>query len=439
MRFFALGVNHTTAPVALREQVAFVADQLALALNEACTQCQLTDLVIVSTCNRTELYAMAREPSVVTQWLARSRQVDLAVLSPHLYIYQDQAAMNHLIRVCSGLDSMMLGEPQIFGQIKQALAVSRQAGTVTALLGRLFEQAFTAAKRVRSETAVGSQAVSLGYAVVQVARQLFADLQQTTALLVAAGDMNRLIGLHLVEQGVGRVLICNRSRARAEALAAELRAKAQVEVWDFDQLPGALIQADLVSSCTGSLYTVIDHPTVRQVMKKRRYHPQLLVDLAVPRDIDPAVAGLDEVYLYSIDDLQNVIAENLAQRRQAAVEAEVLVSQLAAAWSRDQQVRQIGPTIAQYRQQAEALRQQALDRALHSLAQGHPPEQVLQRLSQSLTARLIHAPSQLIRQAASAEPADILPFVVEQLVAPADTGAEPAPAEGPGPDAPWVP
>lgn len=416
MRFFALGVNHTTASVALREQVAFVAEQLPLALKDACIQCQLDDLVIVSTCNRTELYVMTSEPSVVSQWLARSRQVPMTELEPHLYLHQDQVAMHHLIRVCSGLDSMMLGEPQIFGQIKQSLAVSRQNGTVGHGLGRLFEQAFTAAKRVRSETSVGSQAVSLGYAVVQVARQMFADLRQTTALLVAAGDMNRLIGLHLAEQGVGRILICNRSLERAEALAAELRARVPVEVWPFAQLEQALIEADLVSSCTGSLHLVIDQPTMRRVMKKRRYHSQLLIDLAVPRDIDKSVAELDEVYLYSIDDLQHVISENLAQRRQAAVEAEALVIQLAAEWSRGQQVRQVAPQIAQYRQQAEQLRQMELQKALQQLAQGQPAEQVLQRLSQNLTAKLIHAPSQLIRTVAQSEGGEALPMVLDILI-----------------------
>ncbi len=419
MRFFVLGVNHTTAPVALREQVAFVADQLAAAVQQGCRRCQINDLVIVSTCNRTELYACGHDPSVVTRWLAETRQLPLEHLTGHLYLHEERAAVHHLMRVCSGLDSMLLGEPQIFGQIKQALAVSREAGAVTTRLGRIFEQAFTAAKRVRSETAVGAQAVSLGYAVVQVARQMFADLRRTTALLVAAGEMNQLIGRHLADQGVGRILICNRSIERAELLAQALALRnphLRTEVRPLAALADALLEADLVSSCTGSLHPVIHHDTVRLAMKKRRYHPQLLIDLAVPRDIEPSVADLDEVYLYSIDDLQQVIAHNLSQRQQAAVEAEALATQLADQWAQDEQARQVAPQIARYRQQAEHLREQELSRALQSLAQGVPPEHVLVRLSQALSAKLIHAPSQLIRQSALHNEPHVLAHVLAHLL-----------------------
>jgi|JI8StandDraft_1071087.scaffolds.fasta_scaffold62145_2 glutamyl-tRNA reductase len=415
MGFFALGINHTTASVALRERVAFVPERLALALQEACGQCHLSDLVILSTCNRTELYALTDQPAALTAWLANSRGLALTELTPHVYAHADEAALTHLMRVASGLDSMMLGEPQILGQVKNALQLSRDAGSVTPALTRLFEQAFNAAKKVRTETAVGSQAVSMGFAVVQLARQVFSHLPDTTALLVAAGEMNTLVGRHLAEQGVGRILICNRSPERAQQLASELSARVAVEVIPFDQLGSVLARADIVSSCTGSLHSVIHITEVKAALKKRRYQPMLMVDLAVPRDIDEHIGQLDDVYLYTVDDLQKVIEGNLAQRRQAALEAEVMVSQLALQVVVQERTRQVGPSIAQYRQHAEQLRQQELDKAKQALLQGQAAEDVLERLSQILTAKLVHAPSQMIREAVTHESPDVLPFVLKSL------------------------
>jgi glutamyl-tRNA reductase len=415
MGFFALGINHTTASVALREQVAFVPERLAAALQQACATCQLSDVVILSTCNRTELYALTDQPERLSEWLSVSHGVSPAVLMPHVYQHHDEAALTHLMRVASGLDSMMLGEPQILGQVKMAFQYARDAGAVTSALGQIFEHVFYAAKKVRTETAVGAQAVSMGFAVVQLARQVFSELPKTTALLVAAGEMNTLVGRHLAEQGVGRILICNRSLERAQILAAELSARVAVEVIPFDQLALVMARADIVSSCTGSLHMVIGLADVKAALKKRRHQPMLMVDLAVPRDIEPSIGELDDVYLYTVDDLHGVIEGNMAQRRQAAVEAEVMVSQLAAQVIAQQRTRQAGPLIAQYRQQAEQIRQQALDKALQGLAQGQSPEQVLARLAQSLTAKLAHGPSQMIRDAAAHESVVVLPFVLQGL------------------------
>lgn len=415
MGFFALGINHTTASVDLREKVAFTPERLTTALQEACVFCQLNDLVILSTCNRTELYAMTEQPDALLNWLAYSNELSPEVLLQHVYQFDNESALNHLMRVASGLDSMMLGEPQILGQVKNALQYAKQCGSVSSSLSRVFEHVFYAAKKVRSETAVGEQAVSMGFAVVQLAQQVFSDLAKTTALIVAAGEMNSLVAKHLVEQGVGRIIICNRSHERAVNLAEELSSRVPVEIIPFHQLSEQLMHADIVSSCTGSLHTVIGFAEVKQALKKRRYRPVLMIDLAVPRDIDKKVSTLDDVFLYGVDDLQSVIEGNLAQRRQAAVEAEVMVSQLSAQFMQHQRIEQAGPYIAAYRQQAEQLKLQELEKARQLLLQGQDPAAVLERLSNSLTAKLLHAPSQLIRHAAMHEQPEILEWTVQEL------------------------
>lgn len=415
MGFFALGVNHTTASVDLREKVAFSPERLATALHEACAFCHLNDLVILSTCNRTEIYAITPKPDLLLDWLAHFNGLQRTDLLQHVYQFDNESAITHLIRVASGLDSMVLGEPQIFGQVKNALQLARQAGTVSSQLSRLFEHAFYAAKKVRSETAVGEQAISMGYAVVQLAQQVFSSLSQTTALIVAAGEMNTLVARHLVEQNVGRLLICNRGVERATLLADELMARVPVEIIPFDQLADALPRADIVSSCTGSLHQVIYASDVKQALKKRRFKPMLMVDLAVPRDIDQAVSRLNDVYLYDVDHLQTVIEGNLAQRRQAALEAEVMVSQLSAQFIRQQRSEQATPYIVAYRGHIEQLKASELDKARQLLAQGQDAEQVLERLANALTAKLAHAPSQLVRQAAMHENPEILEWSMNAL------------------------
>ena len=267
MSFFALGVNHQTASVALREQVAFNAEKLSQLLSAQSLHASFNDMVVVSTCNRTEVYAIAESAEQILQWLAQANGVDAKQLSNHVYRYEDAQAVTHLMRVASGLDSLMLGEPQILGQVKSALALAKQANTVSAALNRVFEYAFYAAKRVRSETAVGSHAVSMGYAVAQLALQVFSHPEQLTVMIVAAGEMNSLVAKHLAEMGVGKVIICNRTRARAEALAQEIAHGVNVEIIEFDQLADNLHRADVISSCTGSLHQVIHFQDVKAALK----------------------------------------------------------------------------------------------------------------------------------------------------------------------------
>ncbi len=403
MSFFALGVNHQTASVELREKIAFNPEKLSALLASQSQHTDLNKMVVVSTCNRTEVYAMSENVDMVLNWLAQVNSIDVKQLANHVYRYEDAQAVTHLMRVASGLDSLMLGEPQILGQVKTALALAKDSETVSPELNQIFEYAFYAAKRVRSETAVGSHAVSMGYAVAQLAIQVFSKPEELTVMVVAAGEMNSLVAKHLAEMGVGKVLICNRTRARAESLAQEIAHRVKVEIIEFDQLAENLHRADVISSCTGSLHQVIHFKDVKAALKKRRYQQMLLVDLAVPRDIDAKVETLDGVYLYGVDDLQSVIEENLAQRRQAAVEAEVMVNQLATELVTQQKIKGAGGTIQQYREHGDVLRQEELAQALLQLQKGESAEKVLQEFSHRLTQKLLHPASILLREAAKAE------------------------------------
>ncbi|MGE8558624.1 glutamyl-tRNA reductase [Acinetobacter sp.] len=403
MSFFALGVNHQTASVELREQIAFNPEKLMHLLALQSKHHDLNDMVVVSTCNRTEVYAMSENADMVMNWLAEANGLDVKQLFNHVYRYENAQAVTHLMRVASGLDSLMLGEPQILGQVKSALSLAKDAHTVSANLNQIFEYAFYAAKRVRSETAVGSHAVSMGYAVAQLALQVFSKPEKMTVMVVAAGEMNSLVAKHLAEMGVGKVLICNRTRARAESLAQEIAHRVDVEIIEFSELAANLHRADVISSCTGSLHQVIAYQDVKTALKKRRYQQMLLVDLAVPRDIDPKVESLDGVYLYGVDDLQSVIDDNLAQRRQAAVEAELMVNQLATELLTQQKIKKASSTIQAYREQGETLRQEELALAMTRIQSGENAEQVLREFSHRLTQKLLHPTSILLRQAAKAE------------------------------------
>ena len=415
MAFFALGVNHQTASVELREKIAFNPEKLTQLLARQSQDQELNDLVVVSTCNRTEVYAISENTDMVMDWLAQVNNVDVKQLLNHVYRYENTQAMTHLMRVASGLDSLMLGEPQILGQVKSALSLAKDAHTVSANLNGIFEYAFYAAKRVRSETAVGSHAVSMGYAVAQLALQVFSKPEQLTVMVVAAGEMNSLVAKHLAEMGVGKVIVCNRTHARAELLAQEIAHRVDVEIIDFSQLAEHLYRADVISSCTGSLHQVIAYDDVKKALKKRRYQQMLLVDLAVPRDIDSKVASLDGVYLYGVDDLQTVIDDNLAQRRQAALEAEIMVNQLATELLTQQKVKKAGSTIYAYREQGEVLRQEELRLAMSRIASGENPEQVLLAFSHRLTQKLLHPTSIVLREAAKVEDPAYFEMLQESL------------------------
>ena len=452
MRLVVIGVNHKTAPVALRERLALVGDDVTIALEQL--EGFTDGSVIVSTCNRTEIYALVPQtvspqdaasaiPSTpndsfvtdelmstsvssvmvsehilhIKQWLAQFKHLPLSEIEPYLYVHRDIHALTHWLRVAAGLDSMILGEPQILGQIKRAVQLAQHEKAFNTQLGWIVDQVFAAAKRVRNETQVGAQAVSLGFAAAKLVTQIFDNLHSRTLLVVAAGEMNRLVATHIAGLGVGRIIICNRNLERAEALATELRRPDRiVDVRSLHELPHLLAEADIVSSCSGSMDLLIDKTMTLQALKRRRYQPMLMIDLAVPRDIDSTISQIDDVYLYSVDDLQHVIAGNLEQRRQAAVDAELLVSQLVVEMERRFQVRKVGRDIQQYRLRTQQQVDKQLKHSIAALKRGDlTPEEVITELSRRLTQSLTHAPSKLLRKAAREGDNELLDFVVSGL------------------------
>ncbi|SJM66801.1 glutamyl-tRNA reductase [Psychrobacter piechaudii] len=446
MNLVVIGVNHKTAPVALRERLAFVGGDIQVA--QAQLQSSTAGSLIISTCNRTEIYALAPntqalvyqvpsadssaphsqnspiEPVTTAElteqlihWLAGFKSLPIEQVRPYLYEYIDGQALTHLLRVAAGLDSMILGEPQIFGQIKRSVAEAKEYGYLTNQLSWVIEQIYAGAKRVRNETGVGTQAISLGYAASKLVTQIFDKPQDATFLLVAAGEMNRLVAQHIAALGVKRILICNRTPQRAQALAQELqRPGLQIEVHALSELDNLLYQADIVSSCSGSMDMLIDKNMTQRALKKRRYKPMLMVDLAVPRDIDSNVGKLDDVYLYSVDDLQHVIAGNLEKRRQAAVEAELLVSHLVVEIERRFQVRKVGQDIYEYRNTSQQKANIVLQDMLHQLrTTDSSPEEMMIELTRRLTQTLSHAPSSLMRRVAHDGNSEMLDVIIEGL------------------------
>ena len=323
MAFLALGINHKTASVAIRERVAFTPGQMVDALQQLCRQQPNREAAILSTCNRSELYLEQEgaDADAVLRWLADYHQLDMQELRAAAYVHEDEAAVRHMMRVACGLDSMVLGEPQILGQMKSAFAVAREAGTIGPLLGRLFQSTFSTAKTVRTDTAIGENPVSVAFAAVSLARQIFANLHRSQALLIGAGETITLVARHLHEQGVKRIVVANRTLERASLLAEQFGAHAIL----LSDIPQELVHSDIVISSTASQLPILGKGAVESALKQRRHKPIFMVDIAVPRDIEPEVGELDDVYLYSVDDLHEVIEENLKSRQGAAQAAEELV------------------------------------------------------------------------------------------------------------------
>jgi glutamyl-tRNA reductase len=395
MAFNILGINHKTAPVALREKVAFTEDRLAAALMTLRQEDGVSEAVILSTCNRTEVYwSGSASGAALSQWLQRhhGNNPDLAA---SLYIHQDSRAVEHAFSVAAGLDSMVLGEVQILGQLKDAYRVAQETGSTGPALNKLFQAAFSAAKRVRSETRIGANAVSLASATVSLARRVFADLSAHNALLIGAGDMNALTARHFMSAGIQRMTIANRTLGRAQALAQELKAHAV----GLDSLDKELTEADIVISCTASPVPLITKRAVAAAIRARRHRPIFMVDMAVPRDIEPEVADLEDVYLFSIDDLQQLVDENIQQRELAAGGARLMIGEEVARFLAESRAQDAGPAIRALRQQAEAIRQQTVEQARRMLAAGKTGDEVIEYLANTLTNRLLHAPTQALRQA----------------------------------------
>ncbi|WP_233981794.1 glutamyl-tRNA reductase [Pectobacterium versatile] len=400
MTLLALGINHKTAPVSLRERVVFSPDKLGVALDSLLQQPLVQGGVVLSTCNRTELYLSVDEQEnqreQLIRWLCEYHQLRPEEVNGSLYWHQDNAAVSHLMRVASGLDSLVLGEPQILGQVKKAFAESQRGHSLSSELERLFQKSFTVAKRVRTETDIGASAVSVAFAACTLARQIFESLSDVTVLLVGAGETIELVARYLREHKVQKMVIANRTRERAQALATEVGA----EVITLAELDEQLVHADIVISSTASTLPIIGKGMMERTLKARRNQPMLMVDIAVPRDIEPEVGKLPNVYLYSVDDLHAIIQHNLAQRKAAAVQAESIVQQESSdfmAWLRAQSAVE---AIRDYRAQADELRAEMTAKALAAIQQGNDVEAVIQELTHRLTNRLIHAPTKSLQQAA---------------------------------------
>ena len=397
MPISVLGLNHKTAPIAIRERIAFGADIIAGALRDLLQQPGIVEGLILSTCNRTEIYCVMDSPGQPppSQWLGRFHGLASEQLGPYMYIHVGQAVVNHVLRVASGLDSLVLGEPQILGQIKQAFNTARQAQTTGKLLGRLFQHSFAVAKQVRTDTAIGNSPVSVAFAAVGLARQIFSDLAQQTALLIGAGETIELAAKHLKQHGIGQLIVANRTVERAHALASQLGGYAIA----LPEIATHLSEADIIVSSTSSPLPVLGKGTVERAMKKRKRRPMLMIDLAVPRDIEPEVAELPDVYLYAVDDMEEMVEENRRSRQEAARQAQEIIDFHTGefmAWLRSLDAVSL---IQNYRYRAESIRCEVLDRARRMLAQGRPAEEALEYLAYTLTNKLLHTPSARMRQA----------------------------------------
>ncbi len=406
MPLFALGINHTTAPVEIRERVAFPPDKLGAALHDLRATPGVAEAAILSTCNRTEVYCLLDQPDtqLVSGWLRRYHDLNQVDFDTYIYQHPDQAAVRHMLRVASGLDSMILGEPQILGQIKSAYQEALAAGTLGLLLGRLFQHTFAVAKQVRTDTAIGVSPVSVASAAVSLARQIFGDLSKQTALLIGAGETIELTARHLHQHGIGRMIIANRTLERAHTLAAQFSAYAI----PLSDLPAHLSEADIVISSTASQLPILGKGSVESALKSRKHRPIFMVDIAVPRDIEAEVATLSDVYLYTVDDLREVIQEGLKSRQEAALQAEEIIDVQVGNFMDWIQSLDAVSTIRAYRQQAEQLRDQACELAVQQLAAGKPPEEVLKLLAHTLTNKLLHTPTAQLRQAGASGRADLL-------------------------------
>ena len=396
MGFIALGINHRTAGVEVRERVSFSPEQLPDALQRLRAEAGADEVAILSTCNRTELYCAQEQLDAdrLVEWVARFHGMTAEELRRSSYLHQDAGAVNHMMRVAAGLDSMVLGEPQILGQMKDAWQAARTAGTLGPYLDRLFQSTFNMAKQVRTDTAIGENPVSVAFAAVSLARQIFAALRRSTALLIGAGETIALVARHLFEQGVGRIIVANRTLQRAELLSEPLGGQAIV----LTQIPDILAECDVVISSTASPLPILGKGAVERALKQRRHKPMFMVDIAVPRDIEPEVGSLADVYLYTVDDLHEVIEENMRSRQGAAEAAERLIELGTGEFMQRLRALAAVDVVRSYRQKAEQARDQELQKALAKLQRGADPEQVMTEMARLLTNKLLHEPSVQLKQ-----------------------------------------
>ena len=406
MSLITLGINHKTAPLELRERLAFTPQSLPEALLSLKKLKHIEEASILSTCNRTEIYCVTSEDNdqAIIQWFSQFHGIDENKIKEHLYLHAHEETIRHAMEVACGLDSMILGEPQIAGQMKDAYALANEHGTIGQLLGKLYQRAFAVSKQVRTDTDIGSSPVSVAFAAVSLARQIFGDLKKTTVLLVGAGETIELTTRHLHAQGVNKIIIANRSVERAQKLADEFDG----EAISLQHIGSHLHRCDIVIASTASPLPIIGKGTVERALKQRKREPIFMVDLAVPRDIEPEVNELDDVYLYSVDDLQSVIEENMENRQQAALQAHEIIDVQVENFLDWQRSLGAVDVIAQIRQHTQDISNEVLSKAKKQLASGQDAEEVLDYLAHTLTNKFLHQPSTHLRQASQDDRDDIL-------------------------------
>ncbi|HEX5865545.1 MAG TPA: glutamyl-tRNA reductase [Casimicrobiaceae bacterium] len=404
MPLYALGLNHSTAPLKVRELVAFQIDTLGAALRDLLGQRKVKEAAILSTCNRTEVYFHGTETEPVVHWLEGFHRVPRASLAPYLYTLPQERAVPHAFRVASGLDSMVLGEPQILGQMKQAVKTAEAAGSLGLVLNRLFQRTFAVAKDVRTHTDIGSASISMAAAAIRLAERIFPSIAEQRVLLIGAGEMIDLCATHFAARQPKSITVANRTLERGAALASRVRADAIT----LNELPERLAQFDIIVTSTASSLPILGKGMLERAIKARRHAPVFIVDLAVPRDVEPEAAELDDVFLYSVDDLANIVKDNLQIRVEAVGEAEAMIAVQAESFLRWLEGRTVVPTITALQKHHDVLRAAELERARRLLANGTPADQVLEQLARGLTHKFLHGPTQALNEAGEAERAELL-------------------------------
>ena len=422
MPVFVIGINHHSAPLELREKLAFPQERQADALADLAAQPGIAEAVLVSTCNRTEVYCRADDPGAASAWLNAEGAKAALSLERHLYCHADEAAVRHAFRVASGLDSMVLGEPQILGQVKQSVRAAEHLGTLGQALGGLFQKTFAVAKEVRGETALGAQSISMAAAALKLAQNLFGDLSRTRMLLIGVGEMVELAATYFVAQRPEQVVVANRTLARGEEFASRFGARAI----SLEDLPGRLAEFDVVITGTASTLPILGKGMLERALKTRRRRPIFIVDFAVPRDVEAEAASLEDIFLYTIDDLGKIAQEGAESRRAAVADAEAIVERQVAAYREWQGSRAAVPAIVELRRRADQYREAELAKARSRLARGDSPEEVVEGLARGLANKFLHHPSRALSRAGDGE-REALEHAIETLyprVDERDPGAE---------------
>ena len=409
MQLTAIGLNHQTAPLSIREKLAFAAATLPNAVRGLIESRAAAEAVILSTCNRTELYCVGDAERVI-EWLAEYQNLSIDEIRPYLYTYGCSDTIRHAFRVACGLDSMVLGEPQILGQIKDAVRVAQEQAALDTWLNALFQKTFAVAKEVRTGTAVGENSVSMAAASVKMAEQIFPDVADLNVLFIGAGEMIELVATYFAAKNPKLMAVANRTLPRAQELCEKLGVNAEPHL--LAELPAILHEYDVVVSSTASQLPIVGKGMVERALRQRHHMPVFMLDLAVPRDIEEEVGELNDAYLYTVDDMMGIVQQGKEARQKAAAEAEVMVSQKVAEFIDWQKSRQSVPLIRALRDEGERARRQVLENAMKQLAKGTPPEEVLERLSVQLTNKLLHSPTRTLNKA-GANDSDLVEAVAQ--------------------------